>query len=226
MRGRLIRHLNYPLYLPERARSIWGPLLDRDPPEALAELERLSSLGSSWASATLAYLSLFPAPDGTRNFKRARELCAGPAARRDAYALYVLAYAHYYAGDRLSAAKAMLRASRLGFPPAHLGMSYFAWYGIGTKRRDMKLTMLFLRKGASSGQAAAALLWRCALFRSGAFGALRQLIGYALTPYAFARIVLAAWREPFSEGTFGFEVRSTRPAFSSPFDHLPTAAGS
>lgn len=216
LRGRIVRDLNYGLYLPDSSSSVWKPLLACDAAALMSELERLSTLGSSWASVTLGYLSLLPGPAGVRDIERARTLCGGPAAKGDGYALYILAHAHYFAGDRAKAARAMHRASRRGFPPAHLAMSRFAWYGVGMPRRTLDLTMLFLRKASRSGPVAGALLWRCTLYRSGAFGVLRRTMGYLLWPYAWVYLLVVTWIDPCSERTFAFDVVSKIPAFRTP----------
>ena len=215
LRGRIFKHLNYGLYLPDASRNVWEPLLACDPPALMSELERLSTLGSVWALVTLGYLSLLPGSDGVRDIERARALCSGPAAKGDAYALYILAHAHYFAGDGLKAAKAMHQASRRGFPPAHMAMSKLAWYGVGIPRRTLDLTMLFLRKASRSGRPGA-LLWRSTLYRSGALGVVRRTIGYLLWPYAYVRLLIATWRDPCSERTFTFDVVSRIPAFRTP----------
>lgn len=215
LRSRIFKHLSYGLYLPDSSRNIWEPLLACDPAAFTSELERLSALGSLWASVTLGYLSLLPRSDGARDIERARALCNGPAAKGDGYALYILAHAHYFAGDRLKAAKAMYQASRRGFRPAHTAMSKFAWYGVGMPRRTLDLTMLFLRKASRSGRAGA-LLWRCTLYRSGALGVVRKPLGYLLWPYAYVRLFFATWIDPCSERTFTFDVGSKIPAFRTP----------
>jgi hypothetical protein len=215
LRGRIFKHLNYGLYLPESSRNIWEPLLACDPAALTSELEKLSALGSLWASVTLGYLSLLPGSDGARDIERARALCNGPAAKGDAYALYVLAHAHYFAGDGLKAAKAMYQASRRGFPPAHMAMSKFAWYGVGMPRRTLDLALLFSRKALRSGRPGA-LLWRCTLYRSGALGVVRKPLGYLLWPYAYVRLLVATWIDPCSERTFAFDFVSSVPAFRTP----------
>jgi len=216
LRARIFKDLNYGLYLPDSSRNIWEPLLACDPAALLSELQRLSTLGSIWALVTLGYLSLLPGSDGVRSIERALALCSGPAARGDGYGLYILAHAHYFAGDRLKAAKAMHQASRRGFPPAHIAMSKFAWYGVGMPRRTLDLTMLFLRKASRSGRAAGALVWTCRLYRSGAFGILKKTMGYMLWPYASVRLLIAMWIDPMSERTFAFDVVSKIPAFRTP----------
>jgi len=213
LRGRIFKDLNYGLYLPESSRSVWEPLLACDPATLMSELHRLSALGSLWASATLGYLSLLPGPDGTRDIERARAYCSGPAAKGDGFALYVLAHAHYFAGARLEAAKAMRESSRRGFPPAHLAMSKFAWYGVGMPRRTLDLTLLFLRKASRSGPVASTLLWRSILYRSGALGAFGRPLGYLLWPYACLRLAVITFRYPCSERTFVVDTRSKSPAF-------------
>jgi len=209
-----LKELNYVLYIPEAARNVRLILLKRGAAEMIAELERLSKLGSTWAAASLAYLSLLPSASGTRDVDRARELCAAPAARGDPYALFVLGYALLLAHERVKAAETMLRASNGGFSPATLALAQFAWYGVGTQPRDLKLTEFYLKKAAARGHKAA-FSWTCGLYRTGKFGRLRQLKGYVLAPPASLCLVIAVWRNPFSENVLVFDGDGKRPALRS-----------
>jgi len=176
----------------------------------VSELERLSRLGSPWASASLAYLSLWPSGPVGHDVERALTLCKGPAIQGNAYALFVLAYAHLLARDHTRAAKAMLKASELGFPPATLAITQFAWFGVGTRSQNIELAMLYLRKASKLGHKAS-LSWRCALYRTGRLGTARMFAGYALTPYAYLRYLFSAWMNPFSESVLVFDLHGMHP---------------
>lgn len=84
----LTTEMRGPLYIPAQGRHVIKLLDSEGPSGLLAELERLSGLGSSWASAALGYISLFPGTDGRRDTERAIELCA-PHVGADPYAGYV-----------------------------------------------------------------------------------------------------------------------------------------
>ena len=79
----------YPLFVPEPSRGVLFVLAERGPSGMMLELERLASLGSAWACATLGYLALLPSSQGLRDPKRAADLCSKAAADGDPYALFV-----------------------------------------------------------------------------------------------------------------------------------------
>jgi TPR repeat protein len=203
----LFRFLNYPLFVPERHLSVLDQLTDGGVPGMVAELERLSSLGSSWASSTLGYLSLLPSESGARDPRRAIDLCARPAAEGDAYALFVLAWALFaLTGSGIKAAEKMLAASKLKFAPAILALSVFVW------RADSQRALKLVDRAERLGHKAAWVV-RCGYYRTGRVGKLRRVIGYALTPLARLRYRLAVVAHPLSESVLVITLNDSRPAY-------------
>jgi TPR repeat protein len=201
----LFKHLNYPLFVPEQNRGILSTLAERGLSGMMAELERLSTLGSAWAASTLGYLSLLPSAEGIRDPKKAIELCSKAAAAGDSYALYVTSWAQYVLTQkRVTAAPAMIQSSRLQFAPALLAMSFFVW-------PDTKVALRFVDEAARRGHNAAWDL-RCGYFKTGRLGRMRQILGYLLTPFARLRYVAGVWRDPFSENVLVVTLTDRRPA--------------
>ena len=79
------------------------------------ELERLSTLGSPWASAIMGYIALVRGPDGKRDADRAIELCRNHAHAGDSYAQFVYAWALLFAGESNLAFETMKKATLSGF---------------------------------------------------------------------------------------------------------------
>ncbi len=198
-----------PLYVPEEGRSICSFLESGESHRLVGELERLSSLGSPWASAALGYLVLLPNCDGKRDVTRALDLCRSHAASGDPYALFVLAWALLYSGRGNDALKAMRKAALSGFPPARLDFVTFVWNGWGTKERYPSAALALLGRAARAGHKAT-LLWRCRLYASGQFGPVRRLYGYLMTPIALLRYLFFFWADPFSCRVFLFQMRAPR----------------
>ena len=122
------RHLNYAVYIPEPNRRILAVLAEHGVSGMLSEVEKLSRLGSAWASSTLGYLSLLPSSNGKRDPERAIQLCSKAAADGDPYALFVFGWARFIlTQDRVNAAEAMLQSARKRFAPAILAMAFFVW---------------------------------------------------------------------------------------------------
>ena len=203
----LFKYFNYyPLFVPEQSRGVLAVLAKKGPSGMMLELERLASLGSTWASATLGYLALLPSSQGVRDPKRAVDLCSKGAADDDPYALFILAWARFLlTKKRLPAAEAMLRSSQRGFAPATLAMTAFVW-------PNTQLTLRFIDEATKLGHKGA-LAVRCGFFRTGRFGIVRKIIGYALTPFARLRFTIALWINPFSDQTLQFISTDPRPAF-------------
>lgn len=197
-----------PLYVPEEGRYLCKFLEAREPGRLVGELERLSSLGSPWASAALGYILLLPNDNGKRDVNRAIELCSSHAGSGHPYALFVFAWALLYSGRRVDAVKAMRKAALSGFPPARLDFVTFVWNGWGTKGRYPSVALTLLRRAARAGHKAA-LVWRCRLYVSGQFGTVRRLFGYLITPVALLRYLLAFWGDPFSCRVFVFQTWAT-----------------
>jgi TPR repeat protein len=205
----LFRHLNYPLYVPEHHRSVLAKLTEGGVPGMMAELQRLSSLGSPWAASTLGYLSLLPSQSGARDPQRAIDLCTKPAAEGDAYALFVLAWALFaLTGSGVKAAEKMLAASKMKFAPAILALSAFVW------RADCERALKLVDRAGQLGHKAAWVV-RCGYYRTGRVGMLRCVLGYALTPLARLRYRLAVLAHPLSENVLVITLNDPRPAYRS-----------
>jgi hypothetical protein len=228
------RHLwrdwfNGPLYVPDEGRFVLNLLESDGPSGFLGELERLSTLGSPWASAILGYLALMPGPDGKRDTERAVELCKNHAHAGDSYAQFVYAWACLFAGDGTLAYESMKKAMLSRFPPATMDFTNFVWNGWGTKEPYPKHALRALRHADRVGHRAA-LQWRCFFYKSGRVGFVRRPFGYLLAPIAWLRYFLALWRDPFSCRVFVFKgdasgplLRPT-PRFVSPTASLQDAA--
>jgi hypothetical protein len=201
----LFKHFNYPLFVPEPYRGILAVLAERGTSGMMSELERLSSLGSAWASATLGYLSLLPSASGVRDPQRALDLCSKAASSGDAYALFVTSWARYLlTKDRPKAAEPMLQASRMAFSPAQVAMSFYVW-------PDTKTAMYFLDEAERLGNKAAWSL-RCGFYITGRLGFVRQIAGYFFSPFSRLSYFIAVLRNPLSEDVLCFNLTDMRPA--------------
>jgi hypothetical protein len=204
----LFMHLNYPLYIPEPNRGILAVLEERGLSGMLSEVERLSALGSPWASATLGYLSLLPSSRGEKDPTRAIELCAKAAADGDPYALYVMGWARFIlTEDRVKAAEAMLQSNRKRFTPATLAMAFFVW-------PNSEIAFRFIDTAQKLGHKAA-WSFRCGFLKTGRVGVVRQIAGYVMAPFARLRYALAVWLNPFSENVLFLALADRRPVYRS-----------
>lgn len=202
------KYLNYPLYIPEPNRGILVALADRGVSGMLSELERLSTLGSAWASSTLGYLSLLPSSCGDRDPKRAIEICSNAAADGDPYALYVIGWARFIlTQDAVKAAEAMMQSSRRRFVPATLAMAFF----VG---KNTEMALRFLDVAAKGGHKAA-WTFRCGFLKTGRMGAIRKIAGHVQAPFARLRYAIAIWLNPFSENVVFFALTDHRPVYRS-----------
>lgn len=206
------RYLRAPLYIPEEGRSKLGLLRTHGPERFVEELERLSQLGSAWASGALGYICLLPGRTGERDIERAISLCQPHADAGDPYASFVLAWGLLRKGKQVLALRYMTRAARREFPPATLDLVTYAWLLAGWKDRDPKRALGLLRRVDRSGHKAA-LIWRCELYRSGRFGITRFMLGYLFAPFAYLRYVLAMWADPVSARVL--VLRHAAPPFSA-----------
>ena len=205
----LFKHFNYALFIPQPNRGVLAVLDKAGLSGIILELERLSILGSAWASSTLAYLSLLPSQSGTRDPQRAIELCAKAAAEGDGYALYVIGWARFLlTQDRVKAAEAMLQSCGKQFVPAALAMAFFVWPA------DTQMALRFIDTAARHGHKAA-WAFRCGFFKTGRLGTMRQIVGYLLTPFARLRYALGIWMSPFSESVLFLALTDRRPAYRS-----------
>ena len=197
-----------PLYIPKQGRYIFSSRDAGGLVHVKAELERLSSLGSMWASSALGWLCICKGSDGTRDPQRAIELCRGPAATGDAYANYVLAWALALANQGAQAVEFMKRAALSGFLPAKLDLVTFIWNGRDPTHRNRRVAYDLLNHAERHK---ASMVWRCKLNRSGEFGWTRQVLGYLLMPIALLRYAVAVWRNPLSCQVLVFQPWMTRP---------------
>jgi hypothetical protein len=197
-----------PLHIPKQGRYIFNSPNADGLSYWKAELERLSSLGSTWASSALGWLCICKAKDGSRDPGRAIELCRGPAAAGDPYANYVLAWALVLTNHGTQAVDSMRRAALAGFLPAKLDLVTLVWNGCDPTGRNRRVAYDLLNHADGHK---AAMVWRCRLNRSGEFGWIRQLLGYLLAPVAFIRYALAFWMNPLSCKVLVFQPWMTRP---------------
>lgn len=219
--GRLWQdYLSGPLYIPDEGRYVIEHLVVDGPARLVAELEHLSMLGSPWASAALAYIYLLPGKNGQRDVAKATELCRAHAARGDSYSQFVLAWALLYSGKRRAAIRAMQKAALRKFPPATLDFVTFIWNGWGVKERNPRVALRLLHRAIGHK---ASLIWLCALYRSGQFGALRKMFGRLLMPFARMRYALAVRIDPFSCRVFNFNTSASSPLFRTPIETLNLA---
>jgi hypothetical protein len=186
----LFKYINYyPLYVPVQNRGTLDVLAKGGVRALISELERLSTLGSSWASATLGYLSLLPSAEGTRDPERAIALCTKPAVDGDPYSLFVLGWARLVlTKDSDKSVSAMLEASNKKFLPATLAMSFFVW-------SNTEAALQFVNEAGKRGHKAA-WAYRCRLYRSGRAGIMRRFFGFVMTPFARLYYLIALRSRP------------------------------
>jgi hypothetical protein len=213
--GRLWRaYFNATVYVPEEGRFVLRVLESEGPTRFIQELERLSALGTPWASAMLGYMHVVPGADGKRNLDRALALCEGHARSGDAYALFVCGWALIFKGQHKAAYDAMDKAVQLGFSPATLAFALFIWGSWGIDGWHPALAMRALRLAGRQGHKASSV-WRCGFYRSGKLGIARRVLGYLLTPFARTPYLVALWKDPFSARVFVIYERPTGPALNS-----------
>jgi hypothetical protein len=203
-------YFNSPLYVPDQGRYVLKLLETGGPRQFFKELERLSTLGSPWASAVLGYIALIPGPDGKRDTSRAMELCRSHAHAGDSYAQFVLAWALIYSGQTKLAFESIKKATLSSFPPATLDFATFIWNLPGKKASDAAAALKALRFAYRAGHKAAAV-WRYDFYRSGRVGLIRRPLGFFLAPLARLRFVLTIYKDPFACRVFVFQHRATGP---------------
>jgi len=207
------RRLNGVLYIPDQGRFLVEVLNVSGPTRMVEELERLSALGSPWASAVLGCICLRPGANGERDVARAIVLCAPHAERRDPYALFVYAWALLHSGKRNMAIRTMQKSALLKFPPAVLDFVTFVWSGWGMKEANPQAALQLLNR-AFKVHHAMALAWLSVLYRSGKYGLMRHAFGYVLIPLAWLRVMYAASVDPFSCTVFTLSTKTlTMPFF-------------
>lgn len=212
IRARWRKRLRAIVYVPVVAESMLNDFEYRGSAAFKAELERLAVLGASWAAALLAYQALLLRPDGTRDTARAIALCEHPAARADAFAQYILAWA-LLLGPKPEDAFAMLNKSALQqFPPAILDGAAFFMRGWGVAKGADDRVLKSLALGEQVGHRAT-LLIRCHVYRTGRLGMFKRLLGYMLTPVGTLMYAAGGLLSPFSAQVFLFRKTTTVDAF-------------
>jgi hypothetical protein len=197
-----------PLHIPKEGHYVFNSPHANGLGYLKTELERLSVLGSTWASCALGWLCICRSRDGKRNPDRAIELCKNPAAAGDAYANYVLAWALMLTNQGTEALNSMKSAALAGFLPARLELVTFVWNGHDPTGRNRSVAYDLLKHADGHK---AAMIWRCRLNRSGEFGWIRWLLGHLLAPIAFLRYAVAFWTNPLSSNVLVFQSWMTRP---------------
>jgi hypothetical protein len=196
------------VFIPATAQPILERVKGQGPEALRSELERLASLGASWAAALLGYRALLVDFDGTRNIDRAIALCQGPAARGDAFAQYILAWAYSLNHNSQDALVNFRKSARQLFPPAVLD------YINACLRKGTAPTLRRLLMIAKGVGHCGTLSRRCLVYRSGKVGIFRRILGYALVPAAVLHYLIAAARNPFSPQVFVFHPKTKVDDFS------------
>jgi hypothetical protein len=200
-------YFNAALYVPPELCPSLRILESRGRDAFVAELERLSSLGSPSACALLGMLCLTPDSGGTRDPKRAMELCKSHADAGHAYAQFVYAWAQMLTQRGTPAVATMNKAATHLFPPATIALGTFLLSTSGADPRQAEAARKVIGLAARSGHTSALLL-RCSFYRSGRFGIWKRLLGVLLTPIAFVRPVFSTlFVDPFSARVFSFPMR-------------------
>lgn len=203
-------HFNGCLYVPDQGRHVLNLLETGGARQFLGELERLSQLGSPWASAMLGYIALMPGPDGTRDVARALELCRPHAHAGDTYAQFVFAWALILSSELERGFESMQKAAASGFAPAAVDLATVLWNLPSKKASNGAAALQALKVADRAGHKAAAV-WKYAFYKSGRVGLWRRPIGYLIAPCARLRLVLAGFKDPFACRVFVFQQRLTSP---------------
>lgn len=204
--------LNAPIYVPDEARHVLKILDERGADAFLQELERLSNLRCSWATAILANVILRCSVRRRANAAKVADLLRSHASSRDPYVYYMLAWAEVIAGHNASACRHMAFASKKGFPPAALDVISFVVLGIYAGKPGTRLIERLLAR-ASASRHGAALAWRCSLYRAGRVGIVRAIIGVLLSPLAISKYWIHLRLSPFAATTYRFDPNATSPLF-------------
>jgi hypothetical protein len=198
------KYIHEEIYVPLSAEPQLQELLKEGFERFQPELERLASLGATWASAWLAYSALEPTREGFRDTSRAIALCETAAKGGDAFAQYIIAWALILEGDTKRGTRYMKSSAKQLFPPAALDSVTLFWAGWGVERSDDRRILPILKIADRVGHDAA-WLWRFTAYRTGRLGLYRQLLGHLLVPFGILRYSLAKKLRPFSARVFVFD---------------------
>jgi TPR repeat protein len=199
-------------YVPTEYRDTLAILLSGGPENYVRELERLADGGSPAAAAMLAAICLHPNEQGQRDAARAISLCSRGAARSDAYAQYILAWALFHVGRPLEGKESLESAADSGFSPAIVDRITWALSGIAYHLNSAHDIVPFIQRAVDSGHCAA-IATKAAIYRLGKLGFGRRLLGYLLFPVGFWKRRRASVREPFSERNYLFNYNRKHPMF-------------
>jgi hypothetical protein len=197
-----------PLLIPTEAQGALGRLDINDAKSLLSTLERFAALGSTWASAALGVILLYPDSAGKRDLEKVKELVRRPASEGDAYSLYVLAWAEGLSGNKAEFYKLLKRAAKSGFSPAVLD-----WAGVFQSMKaegSLQASLKLLNRAENMGHLAA----RCRRFRlwiTGRLGLSRRFPG--VFGFIFSWMILTSnyRRTPFSINVFCIHDRFNSP---------------
>lgn len=193
------RFMNYPLYVP--VGDALDTLAKSGPRDFVADLKRRAELGAAWAAAALGFIELRGGIDGKVDLANAERFCRQPADAGDPYAQYVLAWIALTQRRGPEALEWMERAAGSNFSPACADLGRFHLGGVGSEASDVNTGISMLWRAHRLGHKAA-LLFICDTYRRGRCGHARRLVGYFLSPLAFARYYFALATKPFSEKVF------------------------
>ena len=192
---RWMKEVGIPLFIPPEGRSALSHLNIYSATQLLIELQRLSTLGATWASAALATILIYPDEQGMRELARSRELVMKPAAAGDAYALYVLAWAELLSGEGSAFFNHMQRSAKAGFGPAILDLA-------GTFLPQKVETALRLLKIAEAKGHLAARGRMLQMWMKGSLGWTRRVPGLLWFTYNYLKTFRKLSLDPLSVHTF------------------------
>jgi len=210
------RHgLTYAFYVPDELSNIRELLAAGKLQDAVAELWKLSLLGSNSAAALLEYMCLRDQTLCANDRFAVSELCRHSANRRNPFAQYILAWCEYEKGNRKQFARLLNQSARQRFPPAmgDLGR-LFSSIPDGTRKQRM-LARRFFQLAIRKGHLISIALFMNAC-KTGAFGRTLRVLGVVLHPLSVFILIGPVMRlSPFSISVFTYPVGLTRPLFQA-----------
>jgi hypothetical protein len=205
--------LNYPLYLPGRTRVVAEFFVRGDEAGAVAELERLASLGSQDAKTVLAYLHLQGAFSTGIDFDRARDLLVGESLSDDPYALYVQGWVHFLSDKDASRAVACWIAGReRGFSPSAFELGRFLSWDLPGRPPQLAAAIDRLKMADRLGHKQAAGLI-ATLDAAGARGPVLAATSKPRKIFQVFRLYFWMRRDFFSSHVFARPLQQVRPFF-------------
>ncbi len=191
----------FSLLVPTELLSIARLIADGDQSRVISEAERLALLGSASAKALLAYLEMVGFVVGELRYDRAEQLAMESAARGNSLGHYVLGWIRFAQNRRADAFASLLVAAKQLFLPAMVDVGRFMAGGVGVTQADVKDAERVLLQAHRLGHRGA-LVFLMSLYRTGARGFYRRLVGMIVYPYALLRREAYARYSPFSDKVF------------------------